>query len=130
VSYRCSGEELLIEVADNGPGMSEEQLASVFDPAAAGGRDSSHLGMACSKMIIDKYGGRIEYRSAPGKGTTCLIRLLGRGGSRGNTGNLPRCCPDVRTNQGDMKARASLAGASFYRRWHTIGTHLNEAGLA
>ncbi len=75
ISYRQDG-ELVIEVADNGPGMSEEQVARVFDPAAAPqDRNGSHLGMAYSKMIIDRYGGRIEYRTAPGQGTICLIRL-------------------------------------------------------
>jgi len=76
VAYRRDGQNVLIEVSDNGPGMSAEQLAQVFDPAAAPEeRGGSHLGMAYAKMIIDRYGGRIDYRTAPGQGTTCLIRL-------------------------------------------------------
>lgn len=76
VRYRSEGPELVIEVEDDGPGMSAEQVAEVFDPGAAPHeRGGSHLGMAYSKMIIDRYGGRIDYRTAPGQGTTCLIRL-------------------------------------------------------
>ncbi len=69
--------EVRIEVADDGRGMNEEQLARVFDPfyttrRAAGG---SGVGMSIAKGIVQGHEGRMEARSLPGKGTTVIVEL-------------------------------------------------------
>ncbi len=69
--------EIVVEISDNGPGMSQEALRAVFDPFAAQGRVASEYGihlMACF-FIIHHHGGKMEARSLPGFGTTFLLRL-------------------------------------------------------
>jgi Na+/proline symporter/nitrogen-specific signal transduction histidine kinase len=62
-----------VEVQDNGPGVSPEQQALVFEKFRQGG-DASHrpqgtgLGLPISRQIIEHFGGQIELRSQPGQG--------------------------------------------------------------
>jgi two-component system, probable response regulator PhcQ len=69
--------EILVQVSDNGPGLSKEALRLVFDPFKL--RDDSpaeygiHL-MACY-FIVHHHGGRIDAASEEGKGTTFSLRL-------------------------------------------------------
>ena len=67
-------------VKDNGIGMSEEFLATVFDPftraksSTVSGIQGTGLGMAVTKNIVDMMGGEIHIESEPEKGTE--VRLL------------------------------------------------------
>ncbi len=71
------GEQVVIRIADNGPGMAPDDLAFVMDPFYSGkGRpDASGLGMFISHQIIDNHGGRLEVESEPGAGFTVTIRM-------------------------------------------------------
>ena len=64
-------------VGDNGCGMSEEQLAHVFDPLYTTRRQAggSGLGMSIAQGIVQAHAGRIEVRSRPGAGTTVIVEL-------------------------------------------------------
>ncbi|MFJ9930307.1 MULTISPECIES: HAMP domain-containing sensor histidine kinase [Streptomyces] len=71
----------VLEVADRGPGLTEEQRARVFDrfyraddsrTRALGG--GSGLGLAIAHALVAAHGGRIELRTAPGEG--CTFRVL------------------------------------------------------
>ena len=69
--------EVCAEVKDTGRGIPEENLKNIFEPfftTKEAGRGSG-LGLAISKNIITGYGGRIEVKSRPEKGTSFLIRL-------------------------------------------------------
>jgi signal transduction histidine kinase/CheY-like chemotaxis protein/purine-cytosine permease-like protein len=70
------------EVTDTGPGVSDDELAAVFEPfrrgsaagiSAAGG---SGLGLTIAKMLTDLMGGEMTVSSTPGVGTTFSIRLF------------------------------------------------------
>lgn len=68
---------VLVVVEDEGLGISEEDLRRIKDPffttkRASGG---TGLGLSISNVIAEEHGGRLEYRSAPGKGTTVILRL-------------------------------------------------------
>ena len=73
--------EVLITVADNGPGIPAEDLPHVFEPfyrgkkAQAGPARGSGLGLALVRQIIEGHGGRITIKSAKGQGTTSHIHL-------------------------------------------------------
>jgi two-component system, probable response regulator PhcQ len=65
------GERLLVTVRDNGPGLSEDVLRTIFDPFNARSESPSEHGinlMACY-FIVHYHGGKIEARGAPGQGT-------------------------------------------------------------
>ena len=66
------------EIEDTGPGMSEDELARVFDPfergAAAG--SGTGLGLTIAKMLTDLIGGELKVHSAPGQGTRFELKLF------------------------------------------------------
>ena len=69
--------EIVVQLTDNGPGLSEEALHEVFDPFVVRDRKPSEYGihlMACF-FIIHHHGGRIEARSQPGVGTTFTLHV-------------------------------------------------------
>ncbi|MDA8308153.1 MAG: ATP-binding protein [Deltaproteobacteria bacterium] len=70
------GEQLFLEVSDTGIGMSREVSERIFDPFfTTKGIGNSGLGLSVSWSLISRYGGDIQVKSKPGKGTTFVIRL-------------------------------------------------------
>jgi len=80
-TIRLSGGEkggrLWLSVADAGAGMSPEVLAHIFDPfytTKAPGKGRG-LGLAICQRVVGEAGGRIDVRSAPGKGSGLTVWL-------------------------------------------------------
>lgn len=67
----------LIEVADEGPGMSPEDAARAFERfhRAEKGTGGTGLGLPIVDAIAAAHGGRAEIRTAPGAGTTVRVTL-------------------------------------------------------
>jgi two-component system NtrC family sensor kinase len=66
-----------IEVRDDGVGIPREVLTKLFEPfftTKEHGRGLG-LGLAISRNIVDRHGGRIEVQSEPGRGTTFTVTL-------------------------------------------------------
>jgi two-component system, NtrC family, sensor kinase len=69
--------EVQIEVRDDGVGMPPEVLANMFEPfftTKEHGRGLG-LGLAISRNIVDRHGGKIAVTSEPGRGTAFTITL-------------------------------------------------------
>ncbi len=64
-----------IEFADNGEGISEENLDKIFEPFFTTKARGTGLGLAITKQIIDMHQGEIFIDSGIGQGTTVVIRL-------------------------------------------------------
>lgn len=70
-----------IEVTDNGPGISEEDIQHIFDrffrtsEARINTRQGSGLGLAIVKSISEAHGGKIEVYSRANEGTTFRLWL-------------------------------------------------------
>ena len=62
-------------VADDGPGMDKALLARVKKPFVTTRAQGTGLGLAIVDRLVREAGGRLEIESAPGRGTTCRIRL-------------------------------------------------------
>ena len=81
VTVRVSTEKgfALLEVTDNGPGMSEESRQRLFTPffraPEARGRPGHGLGLATTKRLVEAHGGMIEVQTAVGVGTQVTVRL-------------------------------------------------------
>jgi two-component system, OmpR family, sensor kinase len=75
------GGPAVAEVADDGPGMSDDQAAHAFDrfyradPGRARDRGGSGLGLAIVQAIALAHGGRATLATAPGTGTTVRVEL-------------------------------------------------------
>jgi two-component system sensor histidine kinase PilS (NtrC family) len=65
----------VIRFADEGRGMSERELRSLFEPFRTSASTGTGLGMAISYRIIQEHGGRITVESLPGAGTTITVTL-------------------------------------------------------
>ncbi|MFW5942067.1 MAG: sensor histidine kinase [Chloroflexota bacterium] len=79
ICARGGGDELLVEVADRGPGIPSEQLERVFDKFVrlqeredAGG---TGLGLSISRGIVEAHGGRLWARNREGGGAVLTVEL-------------------------------------------------------
>uniref|UniRef100_A0A7C4THZ4 histidine kinase n=1 Tax=candidate division WOR-3 bacterium TaxID=2052148 RepID=A0A7C4THZ4_UNCW3 len=75
VNLRREEKEILIEVGDNGPGISEEIKDKIFEPYFTTRRGGTGLGLYIAKKIIKDYNGRIVLKSTPGTGSVFTIHL-------------------------------------------------------
>ncbi|ATE65955.1 CHASE2 domain-containing protein [Rhizorhabdus dicambivorans] len=64
-----------VGIADQGAGMSEEQLANLFARFQQGPREGVGLGLAFVRTVVARHHGTIDCTSAPGEGTTFVIGL-------------------------------------------------------
>jgi len=73
------GSRLVIEVADTGPGIPDDEVPHVWDELYRGqggrGIPGSGLGLALVQAIIERHGGRVALRSRPGQGSVFTLRL-------------------------------------------------------
>ena len=72
-----AGDEVWVEVEDNGSGIAPEHLARVFDPfftTKPVGRGTG-LGLSLAYGIVQKHHGRIDVRSEPGRGSCFRVTL-------------------------------------------------------
>ena len=72
---QSSGEEVTIEVKDNGPGLSEELLHSPFDAFQTTKASGMGLGLSICQTIIEAHGSTIAVSSEPGAGASFTFTL-------------------------------------------------------
>lgn len=78
VSLARAGNELRLEVRDEGAGLTVEQIANLFQAfktvgtKTTAGERSSGLGLAIVKAIMEEHRGRIEVQSSPGSGAAFI----------------------------------------------------------
>jgi signal transduction histidine kinase len=73
------GEEAIIEVADTGQGISEENLKQIFNTFFTTTKGGTGLGLPAVRRIARAHGGRVEAISNLGEGSSFRIHLpLGR----------------------------------------------------
>jgi PAS domain S-box-containing protein len=66
-----------ISFADEGPGITKENLDKLFDPffSTRGARGGTGLGLSICHGIVTEHGGRIYAKSKAGKGATFFVEL-------------------------------------------------------
>lgn len=88
VRVSAAGEDgwAVVRVADTGYGIAPEEQANIFQrfyrvkDANTRHIVGTGLGLCIVKRVVDSVGGRIELDSAPGQGSTFVVRLPGEGG--------------------------------------------------
>jgi CheY-like chemotaxis protein/two-component sensor histidine kinase len=75
--HLLDGQYVLVEVSDNGCGISQDNLNKIFEPffTTKGQGKGTGLGLAIVRDIVKDYNGDIEVESELGKGTTFRIFL-------------------------------------------------------
>lgn len=81
VAFR-DGQQVIVSVADNGVGIDDAAMATLFNRFSRGdahtnraGRPSYGIGLALVREIVEAHGGEISVRSVPGRGATFTIAL-------------------------------------------------------
>jgi PAS domain S-box-containing protein len=99
-----------ITVADNGPGMSDETVAKVFDPFFSTRDEGTGLGLTIVHRIIDEHDGRIEIESVRGEGSAISVFLPVRSSEWAKSRREPEAAvseerePDGRESEGRERA--------------------------
>ena len=81
LSARTEGDELVIDVADTGPGIPAEQQPLVFErfwraeKSRSRRTGGSGLGLPIVRKLTEAHGGTVALTSVPGEGATFTIRL-------------------------------------------------------
>ncbi len=65
----------MINIIDNGCGMSKETLSKIYDDFFTTKPSGTGIGIPYIKEIIDLHGGSLFYKSKKGVGTTVIIKL-------------------------------------------------------
>jgi len=79
LTLELKGRQAILQIADNGPGISPKDLPFIFDRFYRGRSGlktkGSGLGLAIAKNIIENMGGEIALQSKKGSGTTVTVSL-------------------------------------------------------
>jgi signal transduction histidine kinase len=80
VTVRRAQEEILLVVADTGPGIEPGDLERIFhefaqSSAGAAQRGGTGLGLSITRQLVELHGGRVSVTSEVGVGSTFTIRI-------------------------------------------------------
>lgn len=74
ISVTLGAETVTVEIADNGPGIPEDDIEGLFDPVVK--QKATHgLGLTIVARLIDRYGGDIELAETGSDGTVFAMTL-------------------------------------------------------
>jgi two-component system, NtrC family, sensor histidine kinase PilS len=71
---------VVVEFADEGPGMNPEHLPRVGEPFFTTKPGGTGLGVAIAQRIVERHGGTLAFESAPGRGTVARVSLPAENG--------------------------------------------------
>lgn len=130
VRAAVAGDTLVLEVVDNGVGMTNEQLAHLFEPFNRLGREGGHIegtgiGLHLTRELVHLMGGTIEVRSTMQEGTAVRLRLPLAGAL--STPPLPMPAPHPAQ---PPASAAALAGSVLYIEDNPVNLMLVEQFLA
>ncbi|MFN2268802.1 MAG: PAS domain-containing sensor histidine kinase, partial [Desulfonatronovibrio sp.] len=75
VDYDQQLKRIFVQVADNGPGLSSEERARMFEPYYSSKKEGTGLGLAIVKSIVSDHGGYVRVKSNKPSGTIFVVEL-------------------------------------------------------
>lgn len=79
IAFR-SGNDVVLELTDNGKGIAASDQARLFDPFYSGHGGAIGLGLTTARSILDGHKVKLFVRSKVGEGSTFSVRFPGREG--------------------------------------------------
>jgi PAS domain S-box-containing protein len=73
INIESTEEEHVVEIGDNGCGISEENMQRLFEPYFTSKRNGMGLGLAATLNIIQSHNGSVDVKSELGSGTTFIV---------------------------------------------------------
>jgi signal transduction histidine kinase len=110
VAPHCGGAR--ITVRDEGAGMTPEVLDRIRKPYFTTKEGGTGLGVAVARGLVEQHGGRLEFTSAPGKGTTVSLFMPAKVASCPFLPNPARSIKKATTAEAD--AEPAVASARSY----------------
>jgi two-component system OmpR family sensor kinase len=119
IGARRAGEEAVLEVADEGPGLDEAKQQLVFErfyraDASRGrgdGAAGSGLGLSIVRSVAEAHGGTATVRSRPGEGATFTLRLPLAGTARAGSAETAASARPTEEETSDGLNRRSARGS-------------------
>jgi signal transduction histidine kinase len=72
----ADADQVVFEIADNGPGMSPDQINRIFQLFySSKGSKGTGIGLFVTRKVIRQHGGSVTVESTPGKGARFVITL-------------------------------------------------------
>lgn len=118
---------IVLDVADNGPGIAAENLMTIFEPFSrhaiekvSGGLGSTGLGLSISKRLATAMRGTLEVTSELGKGSTFTLKV-----------NLAKVIVSLQNRQAkqDFKPPTSLKGHALIAEDDNLTAELARSTL-
>ncbi len=75
VATTTENHKVQIVIQDTGIGVSKENLPKLFDPFFSTKSTGLGLGLAMTKRVVEEHGGKVDFLSTEGKGSTMTITL-------------------------------------------------------
>lgn len=69
------GDQAFLEIADDGPGMTEEVQTKIFEPLFTTKSFGAGLGLPTAKQLVEQHFGKISVNSEPGVGSSFRVTL-------------------------------------------------------
>ena len=70
-----SGEDVIVEIADNGPKLSEDDLKHLNAPLSSTKKSGLGLGLPIVQGLVARCGGTIAFKRIPTGGLLCRVHL-------------------------------------------------------
>jgi signal transduction histidine kinase len=77
VTTKAENQKVQIIIQDTGIGVPKENLPKIFDPFFSTKNTGLGLGLAMTKRVIEEHGGKVDFQSVEGKGSTMILFLPG-----------------------------------------------------
>jgi PAS domain S-box-containing protein len=73
ITIQSTEEEHIVEIKDNGSGISEENMQRLFEPYFTSKRNGMGLGLASTLNILQSHNAHVDVKSEVGRGTTFIL---------------------------------------------------------
>ncbi|MBF0344982.1 MAG: HAMP domain-containing protein [Nitrospirae bacterium] len=75
ITTEVTDSEYLLTITDNGVGLSQGLISKVFEPFFSTKQNHPGLGLPMTKRVMEELGGRVEFHSVEGQGSSVKLYL-------------------------------------------------------